>query len=169
MPVVNARSPPAEPPDTSRSASWLSKSFCISKGSKGNVHTTRRGRGVHTLGGCVYLVTHGAQPQTPVTVNHQIAHVFFRPFCHEDCGCASPLLAQLCAQDSAVDEVILELVLNTDGGYERFLRYTLNYCYITSISQSGSDGGGYPTESISICYDRIEWQYLAGAEPTSSS
>jgi len=72
---------------------------------------------------------------------------------------ASPNLWKACAKGTHIDEATLTQRKAGDGQQE-FLKIKLNDVVITSVQDSGSDGGGLPTESVSLNFAKVEWEYF---------
>src|SRR5689334_16170611 len=71
----------------------------------------------------------------------------------------SPRLARACAQGITIERATLEL---SDGEGRRVMEYRLSDCLVSSFAASGHSGGsqGYPVESFSLSYGKIEWVYV---------
>ena len=65
-------------------------------------------------------------------------------------------LAELAAAGKSPDEAVFELCRAT-GEKTCFLKITVKNAFISSITMSG--GGDIPSESLSIAYTDIEWEY----------
>ena len=85
---------------------------------------------------------------------------------------SSPKLAEACASGQHMPKAVLSC-RKAGGSTNDYYTITLEDCFITSYTVSGSGGGAgsepLPTESISFNYTKIEWKYqkqdLAG-QPT---
>lgn len=72
---------------------------------------------------------------------------------------ASPLLMLRCAQGTHIQTAVL--TCRTVGASSLvFYKITLTDVVVTSVSVSGASGGDRPTESFSLNYARIEWEYI---------
>ena len=72
---------------------------------------------------------------------------------------ASPLLMLRCAQGTHIPTAIL--TCRTVGArQDDFYIIRLTDVVVTSVSISGFTGGDRPTESFSLSYARIEWEYI---------
>lgn len=69
---------------------------------------------------------------------------------------ASPMLALACSAGKRVDEAVFELCRAT-GEKTCFLKITIKNGFISSQTISG--GSDIPSESLSIAYTEIEWEY----------
>jgi type VI secretion system secreted protein Hcp len=69
---------------------------------------------------------------------------------------ASPKLSLACSSGKRVDEVVFELCRAT-GEKTCYLKITIKNGFISSYSIGG--GGDIPTESLSIAYSEIEWEF----------
>jgi len=73
---------------------------------------------------------------------------------------ATPVLLKNCALGKHMDEV--EIVLRKQDGEKQdpFIIMTLKGVYVASIQHSGSSGGdSTPTESLSLAYTEIKYEY----------
>ena len=72
---------------------------------------------------------------------------------------ASPLLMLRCAQGTHIQTAVL--TCRTVGASSFvFYKITLTDVVVTSVSVGGASGGDRPTESFSLNYARIEWEYI---------
>lgn len=71
---------------------------------------------------------------------------------------STPKLALACATGEHVPEAVLT-VRRAGGEQQEYLQIKLTDCLVTSYQMSGSNGGGVPSESFSLNYTKIEWQY----------
>ncbi len=88
-----------------------------------------------------------ARPQfTDISFSHQLDK-------------ASPLLMLRCAQGTHIPTAVL--TCRTVGAASvLFYRITLTDVMVTSVSIGGASGGDRPTETFSLNYTRIEWEYI---------
>ena len=73
---------------------------------------------------------------------------------------ASPNLMQHCASGKHVDLVTLTARKAGEEQHE-FIVIKLTDVIITSVQLSGSDGSGAPTESVSLDFSKIQYDYKA--------
>lgn len=75
---------------------------------------------------------------------------------------SSPKLAEVCAAGQHIPKAVLTC-RKAGGSTNDYYTITLEDCFITSYTVSGSGGGGgsepLPTESVSFNYTKIEWKY----------
>ena len=72
---------------------------------------------------------------------------------------ASPLLMLRCAQGTHIPTAVL--TCRTVGGTSvAFYRITLTDVMVTSVSIGGASAGDRPTESFSLNYAQIRWEYV---------
>jgi type VI secretion system secreted protein Hcp len=73
---------------------------------------------------------------------------------------ASPKLAIYCADGSHVKEITVELC-RAGGDKLKYMEYKMSKCIISSVTVGGSggEGGGEPTESVTVNYGKIEFNY----------
>ena len=71
---------------------------------------------------------------------------------------ASPNLALYCASGKHIPAVTLTQ-RKAGEDQQDFLIFKMTDVIITSVQDSGSDGGGLPTESVSLQYAKIEGEY----------
>jgi type VI secretion system secreted protein Hcp len=69
---------------------------------------------------------------------------------------SSPHLSLACARGSRVDEVVFELCRAT-GDKIPYLKITIKNGFISGWSIGG--GGDVPSETVSIAFSEIEWEY----------
>jgi type VI secretion system secreted protein Hcp len=72
---------------------------------------------------------------------------------------ASPLLFQASVTGAYYPTLVLILNKNINNVPTAYLRYRLTNAYVTSWQESGSDGGGTPSESVSFTYTKIQLEY----------
>lgn len=83
----------------------------------------------------------------------------FTPFVvTKDIDLASPLLNQYCAAGTHIALITFQLYRAGDKK-ALFQEYTLEKCIISGVSVGGSSGGDFPTETVSIEYGAIKWNY----------
>lgn len=80
---------------------------------------------------------------------------------------ASPDIMHHCAAGKLIPEVKIHVCVATgdENKAHVLMEYTLGNCVISSCSPSGSDGGGKPTESVTLAYGTITMAYT----PTDDS
>lgn len=80
---------------------------------------------------------------------------------------ASPALALACATGQPIRSAVLVCRKSgSDGQPVEYYKITLTDILVSSVATGGSSGGGdLPTESISLNFTKIEWEYL----PTDAS
>jgi type VI secretion system secreted protein Hcp len=71
---------------------------------------------------------------------------------------ASPKLYEACASGKHIAQAILTLRRDGEKGVE-YYKVTLSDVLVSSISTGGSAGDAVPTETLSLNYTRIEWEY----------
>jgi len=72
---------------------------------------------------------------------------------------ASPILMLKCAQGAHIPTAVL--TCRTVGASSFvFYKVTLTDVMVTSVSIGGASGGDRPTETFSLNYTRIEWEYI---------
>jgi type VI secretion system secreted protein Hcp len=71
---------------------------------------------------------------------------------------ASPMIFQKCSKGDHIPSALLSFK-KAGGKAEEYLKIKLEDLLITSISVSGSDGGGNPMESVSMHFDKITMDY----------
>ena len=71
---------------------------------------------------------------------------------------SSPLLALACAEGRAIKEVLFEMC-RSGGDKLKYMEVKLGNCIISSISLGGG-GGGEATESVTLNFGKIEWNYI---------
>jgi type VI secretion system secreted protein Hcp len=69
---------------------------------------------------------------------------------------ASPKLSLACSAGKRVDEAIIELCRST-GEKTCYLKITIKNAFISNYSVGG--GGDIPSETLSLSYTEIEWEY----------
>lgn len=73
---------------------------------------------------------------------------------------ASPLLMLKCAEGRAIPTAVLTCSTPAAGGRPvNFYVIRLTDVIVTSVSVGGAAGGDKPTESFSLNYTQIEWEY----------
>jgi type VI secretion system secreted protein Hcp len=72
---------------------------------------------------------------------------------------ASPLLAQHCCNGKHIPLIVLTLVRAGGDKPVAFMEYKLTNNIVSSIAPSGSKDG-FPLESVSFNYGKIEWTYI---------
>ena len=71
---------------------------------------------------------------------------------------ATPPLALACSNGEHIPEVKIEICrASTDKGV--YMEYVLTDVIVSSVSYSGSDGGGLPMENITFNYAKIKWTF----------
>ncbi len=79
---------------------------------------------------------------------------------------ATPNFAKsICGGQQHAEVKIVFEKTNAQGALIPYMVYTLTAVIITSQALSGADGGGMPTESLSLNYATIKWEYT----PTDSA
>jgi type VI secretion system secreted protein Hcp len=74
---------------------------------------------------------------------------------------ASPKLMLACATGQHIPSAILVCRKSGgDGRSEAYYKITLNDILVSSVSTSGNSGGDLPTESFSLNFAKIEWEYV---------
>jgi len=73
---------------------------------------------------------------------------------------ASPLLMLRCAQGTHIPSAVLTC-RNVGTQANIFYVIRLTDVVVTSVSVGGAAGGDRPTETFSLNYARIEWEYIA--------
>lgn len=76
----------------------------------------------------------------------------------KDVDKSTPKLALACATGEHIPEATLT-VRRAGGEQQEYLTIKLADCFVTSYQMSGSDGGVVPSESFSLNYTKIEWEY----------
>lgn len=76
----------------------------------------------------------------------------------KDVDKSTPKLALACATGEHISQATLT-VRRAGGEQQEYFEITLTDCLVTSYQMSGADGGGVPSESLSLNYTKIEWQY----------
>ena len=71
---------------------------------------------------------------------------------------ASPKLAVKCADGSHIKEVTIELC-RAGGDKVKYMEYKMKECIVSSVSVGGAGGGEEPSESVTLNYGSIEWNY----------
>lgn len=69
---------------------------------------------------------------------------------------SSPKLLEACAKGTYIPKVDVYLMRSSDG---RYLRYELKDVMVTSYSLSSSGAGDVPTESVTLNYAEVKWEY----------
>ncbi|NOT07640.1 MAG: type VI secretion system tube protein Hcp [Gemmatimonadales bacterium] len=73
---------------------------------------------------------------------------------------ASPVLNQKCCQGTILAEDTLVVVgRNDNGAVLPLITYTLSNVVVSSINVGG--GGGIPSETVSLNFTKIKWEYKA--------
>jgi type VI secretion system secreted protein Hcp len=72
---------------------------------------------------------------------------------------ASPLLMLRCAQGTQIPTAVLTCRTASASPFV-FYKITLTDVIVTSVSVGGASGGDRPTETFSLNYARIEWEYI---------
>ena len=70
---------------------------------------------------------------------------------------SSPKLMEACCSGKHFPSVKLEFVEGQGGAPTTYYKVTLSDCFITSYSTSS--GGDRPSESLSLNFTKIEWEY----------
>jgi type VI secretion system secreted protein Hcp len=73
---------------------------------------------------------------------------------------ASPLLILRCAQGTHIPTAVLTCRTASGASPFVFYRITLTDVIVTSVSVGGASGSDRPTESFSLNYATIEWEYI---------
>jgi len=73
---------------------------------------------------------------------------------------ASPLLMLRCAQGTVIPTAVLTCRTVGAASSLVFYKITLTDVIVTSVSVGGASGGDRPTETFSLNYARIEWEYI---------
>jgi type VI secretion system secreted protein Hcp len=71
---------------------------------------------------------------------------------------ASPVLAQMCSTGTHIKEATLT-VRKAGKGQQEYYIVKLNDLLVSSVQTSGSDGQGVPTESVSLNFAKIHFDY----------
>jgi type VI secretion system secreted protein Hcp len=72
----------------------------------------------------------------------------------------SPVLNQACCEGKEFPQVHLIIGRNDGGRVVELMRYTLGRVLISSISVGGG-GGDKPVETLTLNYNKIEWNYTS--------
>jgi type VI secretion system secreted protein Hcp len=72
---------------------------------------------------------------------------------------ASPLLMLKCAQAARIPKAVLTCRTSLEAKPVAFYVIRLTGVKVTQVSTSGGAGGNRPTESFSLSYETIEWEY----------
>ena len=72
---------------------------------------------------------------------------------------ASPILMLRCAQGTHIPTAVLTC-RNVGARQDVFYKITLTDVLVTSVSVGGASGGDVPTESFSLNYAQIQWEYI---------
>jgi type VI secretion system secreted protein Hcp len=84
--------------------------------------------------------------------------VFSDLHCTKIADTATTTLWQFCANGTHIKNGKLH-IRKAGGTQQEYQTYLLTEVFITNWSQSGSDGGGIPTESFSLNYSKLEIDY----------
>lgn len=92
--------------------------------------------------------------------------------CTKNIDAISPTLYLLCCQGEHIARIVLNHYFFQEGVQEplearRLWRVTLHDCLITSVNGSGYDPR--PTESVSIAYRQIKWEYFDNPEAAKTA
>lgn len=71
---------------------------------------------------------------------------------------ASPILMQKCATGDHIDKALLT-VRKAGGGQQEYYKIILSDLMISSFSNGGSYGDSVPSESLSLNFGKIEFEY----------
>lgn len=71
---------------------------------------------------------------------------------------ASPKLYEAVCTGKHIKEVTLELC-RSGGDKVKYMEVKLEQVLISSVSPSGSAGGDFPSEAVSLSYGKIKWTY----------
>ena len=71
---------------------------------------------------------------------------------------SSPVLFQTCATGTHIDKATLHIRKSGDKPQE-YLTIELTEAYVSSFSQSGADGAGLPSESMTLNFSKITMTY----------
>jgi type VI secretion system secreted protein Hcp len=80
---------------------------------------------------------------------------------------ASPKLYEHCASGKHIPTATLTVRRDGEQGFE-YYKVTLTDVLISSVSTGGSAGDVVPTETLSLNYGRIEWEYVPQKEDGSA-
>lgn len=72
---------------------------------------------------------------------------------------ASPLLMLKCAQGATIPKAVLTCRTGLESKPVPFYVIRLTGVKVTQVNTAGSAAGGRPTESFSLSYETIEWEY----------
>lgn len=71
---------------------------------------------------------------------------------------ASPVLAAYCSDGKPIPNIVLELC-RAMGDKICFMKYTFKDSIISAVQCSGAGAADMPTESVTIRYGQIHWEY----------
>jgi type VI secretion system secreted protein Hcp len=71
---------------------------------------------------------------------------------------ASPPLNQYCCEGKSLGQVVITCGRNDSGKIYPLIVYTLDDAVVSSISVGGG-GGDKPTETVTLNYTKIQWEY----------
>ena len=72
---------------------------------------------------------------------------------------ASPLLMLKCAQGATIPKAVLTCRTSLEAKPVPFYVIRLTGVKVTQVTTGGGAGGSRPTESFSLSYETIEWEY----------
>jgi type VI secretion system secreted protein Hcp len=73
---------------------------------------------------------------------------------------ASPNLWMNCAVGKHIPDATLTQ-RKSGGKQEEYLKIKLTDVLVSSVQDSGADGAGHPSESVSLNFAKVEWEYSA--------
>jgi type VI secretion system secreted protein Hcp len=71
---------------------------------------------------------------------------------------SSPLLNQYCCEGKTLGQIVITCARNDAGTVYPLITYTLEDTVVSSVSSS-SGGGDKPTETVTLNYTKIKWEY----------
>ncbi len=72
---------------------------------------------------------------------------------------ASPLLLKSASRGEKLGTVVLEFVTRDSQGTPSYLKLTMTDVVISSVTPSGSGGDDRPTETVSLSFKTVKWEY----------